>query len=111
MYSRISSYTVMWIIAMFDLPTETRKERKEAAQFRKDLVKDGFTMFQFSVYIRHCSSMENAEMHKKRVCKMLPLKGSVCLASITDKQFADMEIFYGRKKQDKLPESVQLTLF
>lgn len=111
MYSRISSYTVMWIIAMFDLPTETRKERKLAAEFRKNLIKNGFTMLQFSVYIRHCGSRENAEVHKERLKKMLPAKGNVCLMCITDKQFEAMEVYFGKKEREKPPEVTQLTLF
>ena len=39
----------MWILVFFDLPTDTKKERKAAAKFRKDIMGDGFTMFQFSI--------------------------------------------------------------
>ena len=53
----------MWILVFFDLPTETKKERKAATLFRSNLIKDGFTMFQFSIYIRHCASRENMEVH------------------------------------------------
>lgn len=60
MEERYSSYRIMWIMVFFDLPVETKVERKIAADFRKKLITDGFTMFQFSVYLRHCSSMENA---------------------------------------------------
>ena len=38
-----------------------------ATDFRNKLQKDGFTMFQFSIYIRHCASSENADVHIKRV--------------------------------------------
>lgn len=48
----------MWVIVMFDLPTDTPKARKAYARFRTDLLKDGFTMMQYSVYIRHCASIE-----------------------------------------------------
>ena len=65
--SRFSKYRVMWILVFFDLPTETKKERKDAALFRKNLMRDGFTMFQFSIYVRHCASKENMEVHLKRV--------------------------------------------
>ena len=57
----------MWVLVLFDLPTETKKERKEYARFRKDIMGDGFTMFQFSIYLRHCPSKEVADMHIKRV--------------------------------------------
>ena len=77
MSSRISEYRVMWILVFFDLPTETKKERKAAGKFRKDLIQDGFTMFQFSIYIRNCPSMENAQMHIRRVKSVIPEYGKV----------------------------------
>ena len=48
----------MWVFVFFDLPTSTPKERKAATSFRQELLKDGFTMFQYSLYMRHCASME-----------------------------------------------------
>lgn len=32
----------MWLFVMFDLPVMTKKERKDATLFRKNLEKDGF---------------------------------------------------------------------
>ena len=69
-------------------------------------MKDGFQMFQFSMYIRHCSSKENAEVHVERVKKILPAKGHIGILCITDKQFGMMEIFRG-KETVKVPETVQ----
>ena len=65
----------MWVLVFFDLPTETQKDRKNAALFRKRILKDGFTMFQFSIYVRHCASRENAEVHIKRIKSILPPQG------------------------------------
>ena len=48
----------MWIVAMFDLPTDTKAARKAWHGFRNALMDDGFTMMQFSVYARHCASDE-----------------------------------------------------
>ena len=69
---RFSEYRIMWILVFFDLPTETKKDKKEYMLFRKRLQHDGFTMFQFSIYVRHCASVENAEVHIKRVKSFLP---------------------------------------
>jgi CRISPR-associated protein Cas2 len=108
---RLNAYRIMWTLVMFDLPTETKKERKAAARFRKELQKDGFVMFQFSMYIRHSSSSENADVHSKRVKKNLPECGKVGILQITDKQFGQMELFYGSKPV-ALPEvPQQLELF
>lgn len=108
---RFSEYRIMWIFIFFDLPTETRKERKDAATFRKELIKDGFSMFQFSIYIRHCSSKENADVHVRRVKKILPEYGNVGIITITDKQFSTMELFNGKKSVEDLEPTLQLELF
>ncbi len=108
---RLSEYRVMWVLVLFDLPTDTKKERKAAADFRKNLLSDGFTMFQFSIYIRHCASMENANVHIKRVRTLLPQYGKVGIMSITDKQFGEMELYVSRKEAKLPTENIQLELF
>lgn len=111
MIDRFSEYQIMWIFVFFDLPTETKSDRKKYAEFRKQLLRDGFTMFQFSIYLRHCPSRENADVHIKRVKNFLPKEGYVGILTITDKQFGQMELFRGcqRIKQD-MP-NLQLELF
>lgn len=111
MHDRFSEYRVMWVLVFFDLPTDTKKERKEAADFRKKLITDGFIMFQFSIYMRHCPSVENAEVHIKRVKSFLPPLGQVGILSITDKQFGSMELFTEKKHREPPTENLQLELF
>jgi CRISPR-associated protein Cas2 len=111
MFNRLNAYRIMWVLVFFDLPTETKKDRKNYALFRKKVLADGFQMFQFSMYIRHCSSRENADAHLKRVKNILPPKGHVGIMCVTDKQFGMMEIFRGHELIDT-PETVQqLELF
>jgi len=101
----------MWVLVFFDLPTETKKERKMASDFRKKLMTDGFTMFQFSIYLRHCASRENAEVHIKRVKNFLPERGQVGILCITDKQFGTMELFQSQKEEPVKTPYQQLELF
>jgi CRISPR-associated protein Cas2 len=101
----------MWVMVMFDLPVVTKKDRKNYTDFRRRMLKDGFTMFQFSTYLRHCPSHENANVHVKRVKTNLPPKGHVGILMITDKQFGMMEIFYGKEEKEKPPVPQQLELF
>jgi CRISPR-associated protein Cas2 len=108
---RLNAYRIMWVLVFFDLPTETANERKIYARFRKDILKDGFQMFQFSIYLRHCASSENAEVHIKRVKSILPAKGHVGIMTITDKQFGMMEIFRGREPAEAAEVPQQLELF
>jgi CRISPR-associated protein Cas2 len=101
----------MWVIAMFDLPTDTPKARKAYARFRKALIEDGFTMMQYSVYTRHCASIENAEVHVKRMGAQVPSKGEVRFLTITDRQFGRINVFIGKKRQTNTPSPSQLELF
>lgn len=99
------------MLVFFDLPTETKKDKKAYTDFRKKLQNDGFTMFQFSIYIRHCASRENAEVHVKRVKSFLPEFGKVGVLCVTDKQFGDIQLFYGKKSQQPNAAGQQLELF
>ena len=111
MNNRLNAYRIMWVLVFFDLPTETAKERKVASDFRKKIMKDGFNMFQFSIYLRHCASRENADVHILRVKKILPEHGHVGIMCVTDKQFGMMEIFYGQKVVSAAPPVQQLEMF
>ena len=68
-YSCFNAYKIMWLFCLFDLPTNTKSQRKRASDFRKSLIEDGFEMMQFSVYYRHCASMEDCEKHIVRIRK------------------------------------------
>lgn len=108
---RFSEYRVMWILVLFDLPTETKKDKKAYMAFRKNLLRDGFNMFQFSIYVRHCASQANADVHIKRVKSFLPEYGHVGIICITDKQFGNIELFYGNKPETPSAPGQQLELF
>lgn len=110
MIERFSEYQIMWVFVFFDLPTETKSERKRYAEFRKQLMRDGFTMFQFSIYLRHCPSRENADVHIKRVKQLLPKDGYVGILTVTDKQFGQMELFRGcqRVKRDQPVQQLEM---
>lgn len=110
-FNRINAYRIMWLFVFFDLPTNTKGERKAASQFRKKLLKDGFTMMQYSVYIRHCASRESMEVHVKRVKTCVPSAGQVSMMSITDKQYGNIVNFWGKKTKALPPPKAQLEMF
>lgn len=101
----------MWVLAMFDLPTDTKEARRNYTDFRKKLLDDGFTMMQYSVYTRHCPSKENAAVHTSRIENYLPPDGEVRILTFTDKQFERMRIFWGKLRQITEPAPSQLQLF
>ena len=110
-FTRLNQYRSMWVLVLFDLPTETRKDRKAATRFRKNLLDDGFNMFQFSIYLRFCASRENTNVHIRRTKMNLPEHGKVCIMQITDKQFGMIELFQGQKEVESKTPSQQLELF
>ena len=109
--SALNGYSIMWLYVMFDLPTETKAQRRYAARFRKDLLKDGFSMHQYSVYVRHCASNEAATVHTKRIKNMVPDEGLISVLKVTDKQFGDTVRFIGRKRQPPPEQPMQLEFF
>lgn len=108
---RLSEYRVMWLMVFFDLPTETKQDKREYWTFRKKLLNDGFSMFQFSIYVRHCASAENADVHRKRVQAILPDKGLVGIMCVTDKQFEGIDLFFGKSVSKPQEAALQLELF
>ena len=97
---------------VFDLPVKTKQERRQATQFRKALLDDGFEMLQFSVYTRICVNRDSANMHLNRVKKFAPHNGSIRMLMVTENQYSDMAVIAGEKttQEEKLAVE-QLSFF
>ena len=110
----MSSFKVMWLMLMFDLPTQTKKQKKRYTWFRQELRKEGYMMLQYSVYGKIFSSVESANLGKKRIKDFVyknVKSGNIRLLLFTDRQFASMEIVIGKKAEEEKNEPVQLLLF
>lgn len=101
----------MWLFAMFDLPVDKPELRREYAQFRAALLKQGFTMLQYSVYVHYVASEDSDETLRRKVHAALPSHGQVRIISITDRQFEKMEIYVGKKRKAAEDPPMQLGLF
>ena len=44
----LNGWRIMWIFAVFDLPTQTKEQRHAYTQFRQTLLKNGFSQLQYS---------------------------------------------------------------
>lgn len=95
---------------MFDLPVETKAHRKAYAQFRKNLLKLGFTMLQFSVYAKHLPSEDAAKHLHHIVALAVPDEGQVRILTVTDRQFGKMSVYFGKKRAtvERAPEQIGL---
>ena len=107
----LSGYKAMWLFAMFDLPVDKPELRKEYTRFRKALMKEGFTMLQYSVYVHYLRSEETEEVYRGKVQRALPSHGQVRLISVTDRQFEKMGVFVGKKRERVEDPPHQLMLF
>lgn len=90
-------YKIMRVLCMFDLPVDTDEEKRAYRIFRKNLIKEGFTMIQYSVYVRVCSNRDYAKRLEARIQKFVPLEGNVRLLCVTEKQYTDMKLLVGSR--------------
>ena len=97
----------MWMLVMFDLPVVNKADRKEYSRFRHFLLDQGFSMAQFSVYLRLVSSKDRVKRFERKIAEALPKQGKVQIITITDKQYENIRSYDGcdpqiLKKPDQL---------
>ena len=101
----------MRIIVMFDLPVKSKRQRKEATAFRNFLLKDGYYMVQYSIYVRICNGQDSVQLHKNRIKFAIPSQGAVRLLTITEKQYENIEILLGKKQKEDKNANYELISF
>lgn len=107
----LSGYRLMWILVMFDLPTETRNQRRAAGNFRNFLLDEGFERSQFSVYARFVNGKEAFEARIGRIEQALPHSGDVQILNFTDRQYRNIIHFSNRCRKKARQNPQQLALF
>lgn len=107
----LSGYRGMWLFVMFDLPVKTKQDRRYYAQFRKQLIKSGFSQLQFSIYAHYFRGEEASQAKSNRIRGLLPPNGHVRLLGITDHQFGKMQVFFGKTTTSTEKPPDQLLLF
>jgi CRISPR-associated protein Cas2 len=107
----LTGYRLMWMMVIFDLPVGTKGQRKAATRFRKFLLDQGFSMSQFSVYMRFCGSKDQAEAYAKRIQSEMPKSGLVQILFFTDKQYESIISFEGRTQAPANENPAQYTMF
>ncbi|MFR7854968.1 MAG: CRISPR-associated endonuclease Cas2 [Acutalibacteraceae bacterium] len=100
----------MRVLIFFDLPTETREDRRDYTRFRKFLIKSGYMMIQESVYSKLSLNSGQTDQIIEEVKKHRPQKGSVQILSITEKQYSKMEILSGNVDTDVLNSDERLVI-
>lgn len=108
---KLTGYKLMWMMVMFDLPTETKQERRFATQFRTFLQKNGFEKVQWSVYVQFTGTLESSQKYISAVKNNCPPVGDINILFFTDKQFSNI-IHISNRDTGKLKETpAQFELF
>ncbi len=102
----------MRILILFDLPMVSKKDKKQYTDFRRFLIRDGYSMVQYSVYARICPNLDTVQTHIKRLEMSAPEHGAVRSIVVTNKQYAEAKIITGKwKPQEKMVREQQISLF
>lgn len=104
------SYRFMRVVVLFDLPVGTQPERREYARFRRFLLKNGFMMLQESVYCKLALNATAANAIHEYIRKNKPKHGLVQMLTITEKQFAKMEMLTGDFHSDMIDSDERLLI-
>ena len=108
----INGWRVMWVLAVFDVPVQTKEERRAYTNFRKMLLKDNFIQHQYSVYLKHFPTMATAQAEIGRLKPAVPEEGHVAFFMLTDKQYGMTREFFGKNATKRAPdEPDQIELF
>ena len=101
----------MWLFILFDLPMKNKQERRAYSIFRKELIREGFSQLQYSVYARYFDCADASNRETSLIQNMLPSHGQVRILAVTDTQFGKMKVFHGKKRSNTEKPPDQFLLF
>jgi CRISPR-associated endoribonuclease cas2 len=100
----------MRVIVFFDLPITTIQGIRAYTKFRRFLLKDGFIMMQESVYSKLAQNQLAANALISHVRKNSPDEGLIQILTVTEKQYSNMEMIIGNKKDDVINSSERMII-
>lgn len=100
----------MRVVVFFDLPVLTSENRRAYTKFRKFLLKSGFMMLQESVYCKLALNGSVVRTIVDNVHKNKPEEGLVQILTVTEKQYAKMDIVVGEMKSEILDSDERLVI-
>ena len=100
----------MRVLVFFDLPVLTGEQRRAYTKFRRFLLKSGFLMLQESVYCKLALNGTVVRGIVDSVHKYSPGEGLVQLLTVTEKQYAKMDLIIGEVKSEVLDSDERLVI-
>ena len=101
----------VWIMVMFDLPVQTKEQRRSATAYRNLLRDLGFTNVQLSVYAKYLLNASGVRHLITPLKNHIPPKGEVRAIRLTDEQWASTYRWYGQSEVPMDSTPTQLMLF
>ncbi len=100
----------MRVIVFFDLPVVTIADRRAYTAFRKFLIASGFIMMQESVYSKIVQNLTVANAVISNIRKASPKDGIIQVLTITEKQYAGIEMIIGKKQSEVVDTDERLVI-
>lgn len=101
----------VWLMVMFDLPVQSKEQRRGANQYRLMLLDMGFSQIQFSVYAKYLVNATGARRLITQLKLGIPSRGEVRALKITDEQWAGTYRWFGKSDVEMEIKPSQLALF
>lgn len=98
----------MRMILFFDLPSVSKKDKREYQKFVKVLKSKGFIMMQESVYTKLALNPSISNSTLLDIKKKLPPEGQISILEITEKQFSSIEHLLGGFETDIVDNDKQV---
>ena len=90
-----SLYKQVRVLILYDLPMSEIEDRKEYSKFRREMLKLGCYLVQFSVYAKVIKNEVYYKSFIDKLKRILPKKGEVRVIKLTEKQYEDMLFLNG----------------
>ena len=83
------------ICVAFDLPTTTSADRADYRRFRSYLIKNGFVMFQESLYFKIIRNTLNSSKEIREVSANAPKRGNIIALTLTANELSKVKTIKG----------------
>lgn len=85
------------VIVSFDLPTETSDDKSNYRKFRAFLIKNGYVLFQASVYYKIIKNTLNSHNEIRKVSVNSPDKGNIVAIPLTINEVSKLQTIRGKE--------------
>ncbi len=112
MNSKESLYKKVRVLILYDLPMIEDRDIKIYSRFRKEILKLGCYMVQFSIYAKVIKNEIYYQSFVTKLKEIMPAKGEVRVVKVTERQYQSMLFLNGAKNNfEKKISNNQLVVF